>query len=101
MPRVRPRLGGRVHEDPVEEVAAWRVEGIDAGTRPDRDLHGLAVGVMEHRSPDRRCARGDHLAEQPPSGQLKDARPHEAVGRDSVGAVGGPVEQGDASTCAC
>ena len=99
VPNVNSRLRCRVNQDPVEDVTARGVQGVDSGTRADRHLRRLSVGVAEERAPDRGCARGDDVVQQPPTGQLQHAGAHQSVGRQRVAAVRRPVDQRHPSAC--
>jgi len=95
---VDPGLRGGVEEQPVEQIAARCVEGIDAGSRAYRHTRDAAVGVVERRAADRRCAGRDDPIKQPPAGQLQDTGAHERVRGHGVGSGPGPVDERDPSS---
>ena len=92
---VRAGRRGGVEHHRVQHSATWRVQGVHARARPDRDLDGLAR-VVEQRAVHLRRACGAHGGKEPPAVQLHDPGTHERMRGHGVGAAARAVDDCDA-----
>ena len=89
------RLLGGLDEDPVEHGASRRVEGIHPGARADRDLHLVAVAVVEDGARDRWRAGAISPVQQAPARELEHAGAHQPVVETVSTPTAGSLDDGD------
>ena len=81
---------GCIREEGVEDGTTWRVEGVHAGVRLQRDRRRLRAVVEGDAAYRWRAGRRDPV-NQPPAPQLQHPATHECMGRQRVGAAAGPI----------